>query len=345
MGKLAPRVITTSWTLGAAFAVALVAGCSGDGDIGGADGAPAPEQDGATSPDAAAALPDAAQTGADDASPPDAAAPADAAPPDAAAPVCEVACDPPLTSCELAICEGTSCSVAAREDESACDDGNPCTTNTTCGAGACGGGELLCSVPSGLALSEPVPTDLGGVGSPTLDACEPGEVLIGFSGSRVVNAANGTRNWILGVQGECASASLVWDELEAAYRVETTPTENLPLREAPSGGNATQSWERRCPDDQVIVGFSGTFATDELYVESLVLRCASVHVVRDGDWQVELGPVVELDRVGVPQSLSSELFGPTDCAAEALAVGQQTSTRNIFIQGFGLTCADASLEF
>jgi hypothetical protein len=62
MGKLVPRAITIYWTLGAAFLVALVAGCSGDGDVRGADGAPAPEQDGATFPDAAAVLPDAAQT-------------------------------------------------------------------------------------------------------------------------------------------------------------------------------------------------------------------------------------------------------------------------------------------
>ena len=68
-------------------------------------------------------------------------------------------------SCSLEICvPGSGCGAAADEDGIPCDDSDPCTNDTQCDAGACGGG-----------LDTVCPSD----GDPcTSDACVPGEGCI-----------------------------------------------------------------------------------------------------------------------------------------------------------------------
>ena len=91
-------------------------------------------------------------------------------------------CDAPLGECEAARCSPATgeCEVVAAEDDSACSDADPCTSDDGCQGGLCGGAPLDCSALGGpclvglcdaaaggcVAVARPDDTPCGG-----LDAC------------------------------------------------------------------------------------------------------------------------------------------------------------------------------
>lgn len=58
-------------------------------------------------------------------------------------------CPQPANPCQTAVCVGGQCGTSNVANGAGCDDGNACTTGTTCQNGACLGGSLVQCPPSG----------------------------------------------------------------------------------------------------------------------------------------------------------------------------------------------------
>jgi hypothetical protein len=160
-----------------------------------------------------------------------------------------------------------------------------------------------------------------GGGGNVVHSCPPNQVLIGFDGFQ---ARNQVYPWLQSAGGVCGSVAITGTGGSAMVSV----TEGLKLQVG--GATSGNAWSRRCPTNQVLIGFEGTSAT---WMGVIGFRCAPLVV--SGSGALTTGAVTTLPEVGAP---SGSAFPVTDCPAGKIAVGEDL-TSSTWLDGFGLLCA------
>jgi hypothetical protein len=145
-------------------------------------------------------------------------------------------------------------------------------------------------------------------------------VLIGFEGAQ---ARNQNYPWLQSAAGICGIATVIGSGSAATASI----TESGKL--ATLGNTNGSPWVRRCPANQVLVGFEGTAAG---WMGTIGFRCASMLPAADGSFTV--GPVTTLPIAGAP---SGSPFPTTDCPAGQVAIGEHLRS-STWLDGFGLIC-------
>ena len=158
------------------------------------------------------------------------------------------------------------------------------------------------------------------VGAQLVDSCLMTGVLIGFEGTQ---ARNQNYPWLQSAAGICGIVTVTGSGSAATVSI----TEAARL--ATLGNTNGSPWVRRCPTNQVLVGFEGTAAG---WMGTIGFRCASMLPAADGSFTV--GPVTTLPIAGAP---SGSPFPTTDCPAGEVAVGEQLQS-STWLDGFGLIC-------
>jgi len=204
-----------------------------------------------------------------------------------------------------------------------CDDGNPVN------ADAC---SLLCHLsPTAVDLAPGMSTAaFGGQGGVAFDdSCPPGQALVGFSGK-----LDG-QNWHGNAAGRCGTLTI--EAVDDKPVVKVSPAEKLPLHGA--ANQTGQTWDRMCPPDQVIVGFSGRAGA---LINQLTFRCAPLALAEDATgFSVAIGAPAALMPIGGDGGTP---FPQTDCPAGQVANRQRGRASNDLDQ-FGLGCAIVGLIF
>ncbi|WP_437739608.1 hypothetical protein WMF39_28235 [Sorangium sp. So ce1504] len=203
------------------------------------------------------------------------------------------------------------------------------------GAGG-GGGECdgePCPAPTGVDVVEQTYTELRGspgTATPAMDRCPESQVLLGFRGSlgplgeSLIHAK---------IQAQCGHLELTGD---GPYTITMMPGDVTPFQ----GSEGTESWEMVCPENEVVVGFSGWSGR---YLDLLFIACAPLLVTGPpGDLRVELGPVTWPDGVGGD---GGSEFPDTFCGADQVANLVQTVVEGGAIGAFGLGCTTPSLTY
>lgn len=220
-------------------------------------------------------------------------------------------------TCELAICgDGV---VQAGVD--VCDDGN--TTNNDACSNKCR------ATPTAVTLTAGTNTNQAGNangGTAYNDPCGAGRALIGFAGSFM--------SYHRRIRGVCGLLGL--SPAMDGFNVTLTDPVQLPER----GPDGNTPWMRTCPQDQVIVGFSGRSGG---LVDSLTFTCAPLVVdeADDGTWTIALGATSNLLAVG---GNGGNQFPQTDCPAGQVATVQRLRTGD-GLDAFGLGCSAVGLDF
>ncbi len=231
---------------------------------------------------------------------------------------------------------------AATDDVDEADDGGP-----GCGNGSPDPGEdcddgnddpldgCLASCrfgPVGFAFGLPFATPLRGSadnGTQADDRCMEGQVLVGLEG----HVGGMGENWLRGLRGRCGTLELTHDEGMFGVRV----VEGDPLGFRGNGGTEING-EARCPDDHVVVGFSGMSGA---FIHRLALLCAPISIVDQGGT-----PTVEVGEASPTESFGGEggaSFDQATCGADAVALITNIRFEN-HVDAFGLGCAQLVLE-
>jgi hypothetical protein len=159
-------------------------------------------------------------------------------------------------------------------------------------------------------------TTAGGSGQ-EMAACPGDQVVIGFEGFQ---SRNQNYPWLHSAGGVCGVVSI------NGLEVTITEAGKLALVGATSG----TAWTRRCPQNQVVIGFDGN-AGDWMGV--IQFRCAPLLV--SGSGTITTGAVTILEGVG---GAADNTFPTTDCASGQVARGQDL-TAATWLSAFGLLCA------
>jgi hypothetical protein len=190
--------------------------------------------------------------------------------------------------------------------------------------------------PEGLMFpSEPMFTQIAtckssGEGTRYLDACPNHQVLVGFRGF-LGYVPNTTQDYHIRLQAICGTLSF---EIEAEQcRVHVPEGSTLPER----GLGGTMEWERRCPTDEVLVGF---FAKTGSNIDQLIFFCSPVFIqLLETRHSIVRGPSFELPPAG--KGGGSLNFGPLECPEDTLAtVAHIEATTSVI--SFGLGCQTPS---
>ncbi|WP_437510201.1 hypothetical protein [Sorangium sp. So ce1099] len=203
-------------------------------------------------------------------------------------------------------------------------------------SGGGGGGECdgaPCPAPVGVGVVDEAFTEVrgnAGTGTPVMHRCPESQVIIGFRG-------------LLGMLGE----SMIHGQIQAQcghlaldgagpYTITAAPGDMTPVE----GTYGSEPWEMMCPEDQVVVGFSGWSGS---YLDLLWIACAPLLVTgAPGDLRVEIGPVTWPDGVGGD---GGSAFPDTLCGASQVANLVQTVVSGPPISAIGLGCATVSLTY
>ncbi|WP_437968963.1 hypothetical protein WMF04_06585 [Sorangium sp. So ce260] len=199
------------------------------------------------------------------------------------------------------------------------------------GGGPCDGGP--CPAPSGVTVVDQTFTELRGradAGTPVMDGCPQGQVILGLRGAL---GALG-ESFIHGkIQAQCGHLELAGD---GPYTITTTLGDTTPFQ----GTYGSESWEMMCPENEVVVGFSGWAGS---YLDVLFIACAPLVVTGPpDDLRVEIGPVTWPDGVGGD---GGSEFPDTFCGAHQVANLVQTVVASGPIASFGVGCATPSLTY
>ena len=163
------------------------------------------------------------------------------------------------------------------------------------------------------------------------DACPPGQVLIGFEGTRFDGndpSAPG-RSDLAGLRARCAALEV---DAHSPYLVKVTPTDALETRGAADGGGG--EWDTQCGEDQVVVAYQ--VSTAESSVRSLRIECAAVF------W-ASTAPGEGRFLVGVPATLpwtvehDGEVPPVVPCPDGAVATGVHGRS-GAWVDSVGLHC-------
>jgi hypothetical protein len=179
---------------------------------------------------------------------------------------------------------------------------------------------------SGIALAGQSPsTRVGGTssGTPYLDLCPQGQVVIGYRG---IQAHSPTMPWLESVQTQCGTLAI---GPAPVYAITVSTGTLLPMR----GGTVGDSWSRMCPSNAVVVGFGGRSSG---YVDQLSFRCAPLMITGGpGSYTVSIGSITTTQPT---DSNSGFAFTPIDCPSGQIAIGSNITADN-FPRSLGLICA------
>jgi hypothetical protein len=155
----------------------------------------------------------------------------------------------------------------------------------------------------------------GGSGQ-AMATCPADQVVIGFEG---FHGRNQMYPWLQSAGGVCGAVSIngVAVTIAEAGKLEVV------------GATNGVAWTRRCPQNQVVIGFDGN-AGDWMGV--IKFRCAPLLV--SGSETITTGAVTTLDPVG---GAADNTFPTTDCASGQVARGQDIAA-GTWLAAFGLLC-------
>lgn len=164
----------------------------------------------------------------------------------------------------------------------------------------------------------------GGGGTPYMDDCPAGQVLVGYYAM-----VGSSFERFLGV---CGTTTLVPGS--SAYTITVGAGDTL--TEHGSGINTT--YESTCPTDQMVVGFEGRYGT---LVDRLALRCAPLLVSYTASGvTVTPGSVTTITAVG---GFGGTEFPTTDCPAGDVATGTEVHAGGA-VDAFGLRCSTPAVN-
>ncbi|MDI3289611.1 hypothetical protein [Polyangium sp. 15x6] len=170
----------------------------------------------------------------------------------------------------------------------------------------------------------------GDGGSPFLDECPEGEVLVGLR-SGISNSY---------VSGLIAICGVVRASETHPYAITSTPGTTLPIMRGLTSTTAPEM----CPPNTMVVGFEGTtgpFSTTEV-ISSLRLHCAPLLASGTPEApSLSLGESTRTESFGRAED-AGDAFDPTSCPANQVAraiLGRSGS----LVDAFGLGCAEPSL--
>jgi hypothetical protein len=192
------------------------------------------------------------------------------------------------------------------------------------GAGGAGPGGGT-GAPTRIDLQDPTnsQTTPGSGGSEFTDACQPGQVLVSFTGTW-----GGTYMGLESLQGTCATIGI---SASAPYQVTLTANGSTL---GPYGEVSPQTLDGPCPDGQVVVGFEGRSGD---WVDQLTFHCAPLTITdMGGSYKVEVGAANPISMPIGPDTGSP--FSSIDCDAGKIAVGI-VGRSGAAIDAIGLTCA------
>jgi hypothetical protein len=159
-------------------------------------------------------------------------------------------------------------------------------------------------------------TTAGGAGQ-LIASCPGDQVVIGFEGFQ---GRNQMYPWLQSAGGVCGTVSI------NGLAVTITEAGKLAVFGATNGA----AWTRRCPQNQVVIGFDGNSGD---WMGVIKFRCAPLVV--SGSGTITIGAVTTLDPVG---GAADNTFPTTDCASGQVARGQDI-TAGTWMSAFGLLCA------
>ena len=159
-------------------------------------------------------------------------------------------------------------------------------------------------------------TTAGGSGQ-VMATCPADQVVIGFEGFQ---GRNQMYPWLQSAGGVCGAVSV--------NGLAVTITEAGKL--AVVGSTNGAAWTRRCPQNQVVIGFDGNSGD---WMGVIKFRCAPLLV--SGSGTITTGAVTTLAMVG---GAADNTFPTTDCASGQVARGQDIAA-GTWLAAFGLLCA------
>ena len=159
-------------------------------------------------------------------------------------------------------------------------------------------------------------TTAGGSGQ-VMAACPADQVVIGFEGFQ---GRNQIYPWLQSAGGVCGAVSI------NGLAVTITEAGKLAVVGATNGA----AWTRRCPQNQVVIGFDGNSGD---WMGVIKFRCAPLLV--SGSGTITTGAVTTLAPVG---GAADNTFPTTDCASGQVARGQDIAA-GTWLAAFGLLCA------
>ncbi|MGK3966401.1 hypothetical protein WMF01_38100 [Sorangium sp. So ce1667] len=199
------------------------------------------------------------------------------------------------------------------------------------GGGACDGAP--CPAPVGVGVVDQTLTAVrgsAGADTPVMDRCPESQVILGFRG--LIGELG--ESFIHGqIQAQCGHLAL---DGAGPYTITTAPGDMTPVE----GTFGSEPWEMMCPENQVVVGFSGWSGS---FLDLLFIACAPLLVTgAPGDLRVEIGPVMWPDGVGGD---GGSEFPDTFCGGSQVANLVQTVVTSSPISAIGLGCATVSLTY
>ncbi|MGE0790336.1 MAG: hypothetical protein AB7S26_31965 [Sandaracinaceae bacterium] len=231
--------------------------------------------------------------------------------------------------CALGVCDATSGSCIAMPvaDATACDDGFACTSMSECASGMCVGSGLACtSVQADLTMTSLTTSVGGGGGSAVMGRCPSGQVLTGFQGE--IETGNLLPDRPGATEGICSTIAI-----DSSGVITTVEQGTIGPFAAGDDPPPRTTWARRCPTDQVVVGYAAEATT---YVIALTFRCAPLSLgAADAGYPVLVGAGTDLVPVGTSSGAAA---GPYDCGAGEAAVGVD-GRAGAWIDSWSLECA------
>jgi hypothetical protein len=163
-------------------------------------------------------------------------------------------------------------------------------------------------------------------GSLAQQACAANEVIIGYVGT--VDAPDAAANYLRTFQAICGTLAVSGT---TTFTVQTTTAETL--AQVGDGPVGTMTQTRRCPTNQVIVGFTGHSGG---YIDQLSFICAPLQIGGTSpNFTLSNGASTTINFIGGP---SGNAFAPINCPANQVAVGHAPRA-GAFIDSFALVCA------
>jgi len=200
------------------------------------------------------------------------------------------------------------------------------------------GGGSASMKPLGLTLANKIAEvvlEPGPGGTPFVNRCPAGAVVIGFYGTVDDPADPEAKTYLRSAQALCAELTVSPSE---PYTITVTPAGALAMHQIA----AAKVQMAVCPADQVMTGFAGQSG---LWMDSVDVRCAPLSISGVApNFALVVGTPTKAGTIGGPSGGSP--FDPLQCAPGDLAVGQIIRTINAgtLLGAFGVECATASIK-
>jgi hypothetical protein len=174
----------------------------------------------------------------------------------------------------------------------------------------------------------------GDGGDPYTDTCPASQVVTGYVGATFVDVDGGgpLTPVVSVVQAVCGAVHLAGD---ASDTIAVSPGSVLNAR----GSMQTALWSQMCPDEQVVVGFSGRSGN---FVDRLAFVCAHwIASIGDGGISLSADSLTTLPGAG---GFGGAAFPLEMCPPGQMATGEQIRA-GFFVDQFALLCSTPVVSF